>query len=96
MQQPDPIGTIGDRRKAARSPACCGALASGFATPSYTISWDTTIGTPLNVDAAHELGGSEALKMPAKLGLEDLGAVFLGLQAAEPLAADCLVVLLKP
>jgi len=22
--QPDPTGTIGDRRKAARSPACCG------------------------------------------------------------------------
>jgi hypothetical protein len=52
VQQPDPIGTIGDRRKAARSPACCGALASGFATPSYTISWDTTCLTVDEVVAA--------------------------------------------
>jgi len=32
VQQPDPTGIVDDRRKAACSPACYGALASGFAT----------------------------------------------------------------
>jgi hypothetical protein len=32
VSQPDPTGTIDDRRKAARSPTCYGALVSGFAT----------------------------------------------------------------
>src|SRR4051794_34951313 len=31
VSQPDPTGTVGDRREAARSPACVGALAGGFA-----------------------------------------------------------------
>src|SRR4051794_776233 len=43
------------------------------------------IGSLLNVDAAHELGGSQAIEMTPKLGLEDLGAIPLGFEPAKPL-----------